>query len=112
MQSTPLKPGLLCSCLQGFNAATYLGTTRTAGAPFPDKPNTGAIKIWPQNSNKLWLTTPKVTAVAREYFSCKGAIGAPLEDGGPGGLSAQSHFKYLLMHVSSCRVMQGKLKPD
>lgn len=80
--------------LQGFSNHLYdLFYDGKTGKPHP-KPLVGSQR------QRIFLTTPKVRAVARQHFSCELLPGAPLEDelGAP-----YSHWEQSLMNVSCLR---------
>ncbi|KAF8059103.1 Invadolysin [Scenedesmus sp. PABB004] len=84
----------------GFGATYYPDWLRANGTRY------GERDVVRQVDGRPYLVTPKVTAVAREYFGCASLPGAPLENEGP-SFSAASHFEYRLMQ----RELMGPARP-
>ncbi|WIA18595.1 hypothetical protein OEZ85_010035 [Tetradesmus obliquus] len=72
----------------------------------PDGKRYGERNVVKTVGGRPYLATPKVTAVARQYFGCASLPGAPLEDEGP-SFSATSHFEYRLLQ----RELMGPARP-
>eukprot|EP00878_Enallax_costatus_P012603 GHUV01013162.1.p1 GENE.GHUV01013162.1~~GHUV01013162.1.p1 ORF type:complete len:398 (+),score=98.31 GHUV01013162.1:1129-2322(+) len=71
----------------GFGSTHYEDWRGPNGKPY------GQNQVVQTIGGRPYLTTPKVTAVARKYFGCDSLPGAPLENEGP-SFSATSHFEY------------------
>lgn len=66
--------------------------------PAPSGKLYGKSGVVTWQGGRPFLSTPKVTRVARDYFGCPTLPGAPLEDEGP-SFSSLSHFEYRMLQV-------------